>query len=488
MKKTMKTMLAFMAGALCLTGCESEFSEQENLIEVNNARFVTLTAYHEGEGATRAAIDGSISTQINWSLNDKINYFGAATGQSMTLKEEDADKPSGTFEGTVSTGAQDFVLYPYQESATCSDGVITANVPMTQHAYEGSFDPAAALMVGTVNGASVEFKNVMSYVKVTIPSTMTNCKQVSLKAKDAWTTVAGTVKIASKANTWAGAEIGAWAETAAKEGEAFVRLVPKAGETKLTAGASYYIAILPQTMATGFELIFNDNDVIKVKQSATASVEFGRSKTKKLAAFSELTYTVEAKSLTSSLTVADRNIGAATPNDHGDYFAWAAKRPAYITKHVENKKLTNRYKSFSSDNAPYNNGSGYTKYDSFIDEKRYLDKEDDIAALLWGGKWRMPKYAELETLMSLTTGESGNDGYSFAGKNTYSGNSVFLPYAGHCYLAFPYSWGDSGYYWSSQTMGDGGPIAFSLFFTSGYKDTTIEQRCYGYSVRAVLDE
>lgn len=471
MKKTMKTMLAFVAGALCLAGCE-----QENMIEEvsNNARLVTLTAYQEGEGATRAAIDGSTSTQINWSAGDKINYFGAATGQ-MTLKSDDAGKPSGTFEGTVTTGTTDYVLYPYQALATCTSGVITANVPMTQYAVADSFDPEAALMVGQVDGTAVEFKNVMSYVKVTIPSGM-NCKQVVLKAKDAWTTVAGKINIT--------ASTGEWAETSAKEGEAFVRLVPKSPATTLAAGASYYIAILPQTMTTGFELIFNDNDVIKVKQSAS-NVTFGRSKTKKLGAITSFDYTVSAVQLADNLKVADRNIGAALSTAYGDYFAWAARRPAYITKNATSITLAYKSGGFKKDNTPFYNGSAYTKYTTAGD----LDMEDDIAAMLWGGKWRMPTKTQLDALVGLKDGTGTRDsGWSFKGKGSYSSNSVSLPGVGYFGETFEKSDYNLGYYWSStHDAGDEGFVQ-CLCFGLEYVEVKNGLRSVGQSVRAVLAE
>lgn len=473
MKKTIKTMLAFVAGVLCLTGCDKENMNEET----SNARLVTLTAYQEDEGVTKAAIDGTTSTQINWSTGDKINYFGSAGAkdESMTLLSGE-NTPSGIFQGTVTTGTTDYVLYPYQASATCTADLITAEVPMTQYAVANSFDPAAALMVGRVSGSSVQFKNVMSYVKVTIPSDMTTCKQVAIKAQDAWTTVAGKVNI--NANT------GEWAETSAKEGEAFVRLVPKSGNY-LTAGASYYIAILPQTMTTGFELIFNDNDVIKVKQSASDEVIFDRSKTKKLGAITSYNYEVSAVQLTSDLKVADRNIGAASSTAYGDYFAWAARRPTYITKNATSITLAYKSGGFKKDNTPYYNGSAYTKYTTAGD----LDKEDDIAAMLWGGKWRMPTKTQLDALVELKDGTGNWDsGWSFKGKGSYSSNSVSLPGAGYFGTVFEKSNYNLGYYWSStHDAGDEGFVQ-CLCFGLEYVEVKNDLRSVGTSVRAVLAE
>lgn len=441
MKKTMKTMLAFVAGSLCLAGCE----KVKMIEETNNARLVTLTAYQEGEDGTKAAIDSEINTRINWSEGDRINYFGGAAGQSMTLRTG-AGTPSGTFSGTVTAGTADYVLYPYQETATCTaEGIITAEVPMTQYAVANSFDPKAALMAGEVQNGSVQFKNVMSYVKVTIPSTMTRCKQVAIKAKGAWTTVAGKINII--------AETGAWEETSGKEGQAFVRLVPQNGDTYLTANTSYYIAILPQTMTTGFELIFNDDDVIKVKQAST-SVEFGRSKTKKLGAITSFNYTVSAFQVTSTLKVADRNIGAASSADCGDYFAWAALRPAYVTKKLNliGDRLKDLYKDggYNAANTPYNSGSSYTKYNS-TNGKTVLEKEDDIAAMLWGGNWRMPTKDEFAAIYNATTWTWNNNdnGYYVKAKDETLSDILFFPAAGYVNNSKPSRISDI-FYWSKS--------------------------------------
>jgi len=276
---------------------------------------------------------------------------------------------------------------------------------------------------------------------------MTNCKQVSLKAKDAWTTVAGKVKI--------NATDASWAETDAKEGQAFVRLVPSGSATTLTAGASYYIAILPQTIATGFELIFNDNDVINVKQSASSEVVFSRSKTKKLAAFSNFTYTVGTVTA-GTITMADRNIGVGgtgttvpTGADaYGDYFAWGALRPAY-TKHTAGSNLQTADLYWSD---------GFTA-------SHVPNTFTDIASMLWGGKWRMATKDEWYNNKSNESVE----GLPLAG--SYDGTGL-------CYA------NNDGLYWSS-TPDD---VASAFFLDTNYYNTFVKRdsRNYGYSVRPVL--
>lgn len=467
MKKTFKTMLAIVAGALCIAGCA-----KEEIIENidNGPKLLTLTAIQEGGDATKAAIDAEDNTKIDWTADDQINYFGAATGEYMTLTNG-AGTASGEFKGEVTPGTTNYVLYPYQSTATCAEGVITAEVPMTQYAVAGSFDPAAALMVGVVNGSKVEFKNVMSYVKVTIPSDMTNCKQVSLKAKDAWTTVAGKVNISAADATWA--------ETDHKEGQAFVRLVPQDGDDYLTAGASYYITILPQDMTTGFELIFNDNDVIKVKQSSSSSVEFGRSKTKKLGAITSFTYTVGTidwiipnNATYTSLKMADRNIGAATAattesTDYGDFFPWGGLRPQYKTR-TPSYTVYSYHTPLNSDYSSYSyaqNSNDYVKYNS-TDGKTVLEAVDDIASMLWGGDWRMatnPEWYYNRNNASITGLKCGY----YAGSSHY--NEQFF------------------YSWTSTLSGE--KVYNARYYRNAYDITTGDSfRSYYYCVRPVLSK
>jgi len=456
MKKTMKTMLAFVAGALALSACNNEdaiLNENQNENE-NGAKLVTLTAYQEGEGTTRAAIDGSDKTKINWTASDAIKVFGTSSA-SAEYTTTTGGSTSANFTGSEVTGAA-YALYPYQSTASCTDaGVITAEVPMTQYAVDGSFDPKAALMVGAVSNGSVEFKNVMSYVKVIIPlfGDGKKCKQVTIKAKDEWVTLAGKVNITV-------ADAPTWAETTAKEGQAFVRLVPASGD-QIAAG-TYYIAVLPQTMSTGFEVIYNVDDVIYYKQtvkSDDATKKFLRNNVKFIGQVSvnNTTYynfkveatvdlTVPSGASYTTLKMADRNIGAATTDAYGDYFAWGALRPAYTKKPASGTTLTDLYWSggFTSSHVP----STFT----------------DIAAMLWGGKWRM-----------ATQDEWSN--------NTTNTSVKGLPRAG-CFSGNYLSSAGNGFYWSSTP--NVGYACYLDIYSSYAMVYNSGDRYYGHSVRPVL--
>ena len=123
MKKTLNMMLAMMAGAMAFTACSSDdiLENIENNEVAENAsqlKPMTFTAVQEGEGGTRAAIDG---LNINWTAGDKISIFDGASDnagvQMFTLASGDGTT-SATFTGSAATAATYYALYPYAVGET----------------------------------------------------------------------------------------------------------------------------------------------------------------------------------------------------------------------------------------------------------------------------------------------------------------------------------------------------------------------------------
>lgn len=115
--------------------------------------------------------------------------------------------------------------------------------------------------------------------------------------------------------------------------------------------------------------------------------------------------------LPSGLLWADRNVGASSPLDGGDYFAWGETEPK---------------ETYSEANYKWWNGS-FTKYNSF-DQKLILESEDDAATVNWGKECRTPSIADFRELVNYCTWEwlySDNFGpiYRVFGPN---GNYIYL--------------------------------------------------------------
>ena len=158
------------------------------------------------------------------------------------------------------------------------------------------------------------------------------------------------------------------------------------------------------------------------------------------------------------------NVGASSPEDYGDYFAWGEITP----------KTT-----YSSSNYSYS------------DNPTILPLSDDAARANWGGSWRMPTYAEMTELCEQCTwtwtSQNGVNGYRVMSKS--NGNSIFFPAAGFRYDSSLNGAGSYGYYWSS-TLGTGYQYhACYVYFNSSYADRiNYYDRLYGLSVRPVLGE
>ncbi|MBR5824233.1 MAG: DUF1566 domain-containing protein [Paludibacteraceae bacterium] len=174
------------------------------------------------------------------------------------------------------------------------------------------------------------------------------------------------------------------------------------------------------------------------------------------------------------------NVGANSPEEYGDYFAWGEVEPKttydWITyKYGDSDQLT-KY----CHNSSYGNGG-------FTDNKTVLDPEDDAATVNWGGAWRMPTRAEQDELRKKCTWtwttQNGVSGYKVTGPN---GNSIFLPAAGYMYEGTLKYAGGSGHYWSSSLAACGPSYAYLVCFDVGNVDWyNGHYRYYGLSVRPV---
>lgn len=174
------------------------------------------------------------------------------------------------------------------------------------------------------------------------------------------------------------------------------------------------------------------------------------------------------------------NVGAESPEDYGDYFAWGETQPKSYYDLSTYKWCEGSYDTITK----YCNDSNY----GTVDNKTILELSDDAANANWGGSWRMPTKAEQEELRNKCTWtweqKNGVNGYTVTGQN---GNSIFLPAAGSRYVSSLYDAGSYGYYWSSSLYTYSSNDAFYLsFLSSNAGSTSSSSRYYGRSVRPVL--
>ncbi len=177
--------------------------------------------------------------------------------------------------------------------------------------------------------------------------------------------------------------------------------------------------------------------------------------------------------LPSGLLWATCNVGAETPEDYGDYFAWGETTP----------KDTYDWSNYQHCNGSQNTLTKYCNdanygYNGFTDNLTTLLPEDDAATANWGGGWRMPTKEEWQELLDNTTvtwtTQNGVDGRLFTAAN---GNSLFLPTAD-----------SNGFYWSSSLYTGDPSHAWDFYFLFvGFYDVYGDPRFDGFTVRPVRE-
>ena len=174
-----------------------------------------------------------------------------------------------------------------------------------------------------------------------------------------------------------------------------------------------------------------------------------------------------------SVRWASCNVGATTPEEYGDYFAWGE---------------TETKDEYSWATYKYGNNKIHLFKYNIYDDKTTLESEDDAATVNWGGEWRMPTDAEWTELREQCTWtwttQNGVNGYQVSSKT--NGNSIFLPAAGYrkSYSGLLDA-SFSGKYWSASLNDSIPNFAWDLFFDSDSVGRDDDSRNNGRSVRPV---
>jgi len=197
------------------------------------------------------------------------------------------------------------------------------------------------------------------------------------------------------------------------------------------------------------------------------------------------------------------NVGANTPEEYGDYFAWGETEPYYegnaqsddlVWKPGKEMGYSMGWTSYKW----YTDDDGFTKYNSdgsfgIVDNKTVLEAEDDAAYVNWGSPWRMPTSEEIKELVNNSSWEWTADyngsgvagmvvtstvpGYTdrlifFPGTGTFAETALWLG-ASSVLLSSTYAYEYNIY--GLYVTPDGMTLNSSVF------------RCFGFSVRPVAE-
>ena len=234
----------------------------------------------------------------------------------------------------------------------------------------------------------------------------------------------------------------------------------------------FYIVVPEGEWLQGFnvDIFANDNKTINKTLTKSGSITFST----EVATIMPTQWTTpDALDLGLSVKWATCNLGATSPEEYGDYFAWGETEP-------KEKYSWETYKW----------GSSLSKYNA-TDDKKILDPEDDAAHVRLGDKWRIPSVEEHNELIEncVWTCTTFNDitGYKVTAKN---GNSIFLPTVGYKGSNGPsYPAGQYGLYWLRDVNESSYAYLFNIQYL-GASPSIISKmgtRCYGFAIRPVCE-
>ena len=148
------------------------------------------------------------------------------------------------------------------------------------------------------------------------------------------------------------------------------------------------------------------------------------------------------------------NVGANTPLETGDYFAWGETEPK----------------------------------NSYTQSNYSMSQFKDAAATQWEGDWRIPTIAEWKELQEHCTWKWGQlDGvHGYKITSNRNGNSIFLPAAGYKEGYTISDRNQSGCYWLELVHPSDANYARSLYFDANKEVLIVNRLCFtGRCIRAV---
>lgn len=204
-------------------------------------RTVSLTATLDP--ATRTALVAG--NKVEWLSGDAITVFDGTKGKKAVTSD---DGVSATFTLELTEAGPWYALYPADSTASIRTGTkdtIITNLPAVQTAVDGTFADDLNIAVALSDGSALAFKNVLGLIKFTLTST--DIASITLMGNDE-EIVAGDVEIDYNSGdpTW-------------KSHRANRSICLKPSGSTFDAG-TYFIAVLPQTFASGVSFTFKKND------------------------------------------------------------------------------------------------------------------------------------------------------------------------------------------------------------------------------------
>ena len=479
--KLMKMAMCTALMGMAFTSCSDSETDSLDVSEVTDVTEVTKVALSISAGKQNGS--GSEARKADYDAEDfedgdelGLYVLSADDLQSAYIDEETCYNVRAVYDGSSWTLDSDIFLtngdayviayYPYDSSightlSTSEDGTLLFDLTPS-----GS-DQTDVLASGgvTVNSDSPQAKLSLSHVLTRITlifevaddlTTSGSLKSMSISADELYSDTGLYIDANGSFQTYSQSTVSSMtlslSETLSAGDETTVDfLISSESSTTLTIGFTV------NSTSYSFELSTNDDE----EWTAGYQYEYDITLTTD-EDYGKIEYEAIDLGLSSGLKWATMNVGAESPEDYGNYYAWGE---------IETKDT-------------YSSSTSVT-YGVDMDDISG-NAEYDAATANWGNSWRMPTSTEMKELVNDCTWTwstmNGVNGFYVTGSND---NYIFLPAAGYLNGSSLSLGGSHCYYWSSTPNGTS--YAYFLYSSSSYQTVSYLYRNHGRSVRPVTD-
>ena len=223
---------------IVLAACQREVSPVTPLVE----HTLYASTPGEDEPVTRTIVSPSDDKKILWSANERISILSGGGNYPFTGDNDDAASSANfTGEGPEDLGSY-IALYPYNASATFSEGYVSTTLPTLQLGKEGSFADNYLVTADDATGNSISFNHMCSGLRFMV--NRDDITAVTIRGNNG-EKIAGDFRFRFASADTPVAEAGT---------EECVTLKPSSGSAFET-GKYYYIVILPTVFSKGFTIM-----------------------------------------------------------------------------------------------------------------------------------------------------------------------------------------------------------------------------------------
>ena len=252
--KTMNKTIICAAAAIALAGCAKEMEMPAD----QELRKMSFTGVVDDNIGTKTALTSDYN--VIWTSGDQISVFANGnnsqfTASNIRASESGLEGGVATFEGMATAADVYYGVYPYNESATISETIVSTVLPTDQTAVAGSFAVGSNISVAKAAEEDVlQFRNAGAIVGLTVNGE--GISAIRLQSADGTAAMSGAVTVDVSGDT----PVMAMASGAVNH----VRLVaeqpsddnPDATGT-LTSGETYYFVVAPGEYS-GLQLVFEN--------------------------------------------------------------------------------------------------------------------------------------------------------------------------------------------------------------------------------------